>query len=337
MILRNIDMLHFLWLIPVLTGVYAYAAYKRKAGLQRFIDAGLLDRIPVSVSRVRRFWKSAAVLFAVIFLVIAMTRPAWNPKPETIERKGRDVVFLLDVSKSMLAEDLYPNRLERAKLAILDCIDRLEGDRIGLVAFAGTAAVKCPLTLDYGFFRMMLKDISTDSITRGGTMIGDGIRKIMTDVFDDQVKEFKDIILITDGEDHDSFPVEAAKAAGEKGIRIIAIGLGDENEGKRIPITSDTGTKTFLKHKGQEVWSRLDADTLREMVNATPGGKYLNVATGAIDLGNVYARLIATADKKALESETIKRYEEKFQIFVAAAFLILSIEMLISERKRIKP
>ena len=132
-----------------------------------FIDAGLLDRIPISVSRVRRFWKSAAVLFAVIFLVIAMTRPAWNPKPETIERKGRDVVFLLDVSKSMLAEDLYPSRLERAKLAILDCIDRLEGDRIGLVAFAGTAAVKCPLTLDYGFFRMMLKDISTDSITRG--------------------------------------------------------------------------------------------------------------------------------------------------------------------------
>jgi Ca-activated chloride channel family protein len=337
MVLQNIDMLHFLWLIPVLAVVYAYAWQRRKAGLQRFIDAGLLNRIPVSVSYGRRFFKSAAVLLAVIFLVMAMARPAWNPKPETVERKGRDVVFLLDVSKSMLAEDLYPSRLERAKLAILDCIDRLEGDRIGLVAFAGSSAVKCPLTLDYGFFRMMLRDISTDSIARGGTMIGDGIRKVMTDVFDDQVKEFKDIILITDGEDHDSFPVEAAKAAGEKGVRIIAIGLGDENEGKRIPVTTETGTRTFLKHQGQEVWTRLDADTLREMVNATPGGKYLNVATGAIDLGNVYARLIATAGKKALESETIKRYEEKFQIFIAAAFLILAMEFLVSERRKIKP
>ncbi len=336
MILQNITILHFLWLIPLLAGICAYAWHRRRTGLQRFIDAGLLDRIPVSVSYGRRFWKSVMVLGALMFLILAMARPAWNPKPETVERKGRDVVFLLDVSRSMLAEDLYPNRLARAKLAILDCIDRLEGDRVGLVAFAGTAAVKCPLTLDYGFFRMMLKDISTDSIARGGTMIGDGIRKILTDVFDNQEKEYKDIILITDGEDHDSFPVEAAKAAGEKGIRIIAIGLGDENEGKRIPVTTAAGEKTFLKYNGREIWSRLDADTLREMVNATPGGKYLNVATGAIDLGNVYARLIATAEKKHLESETIKRYEEKFQIFLAAAFFLLAVEFLVTERKKIK-
>jgi Ca-activated chloride channel family protein len=334
MILQHINMLYFLWLIPVLAVVYVYAWQKRKAGLKLFIDAGLLDRIPVSVSYVKRFWKSAAVLIALIFLIIGMARPAWNPKPETVERKGRDVIFLLDVSKSMLAEDLVPNRLERAKLAILDCIERLEGDRVGLVAFAGTAAVKCPLTLDYGFFRMMLKDISTDSIARGGTLIGDAIRKVMTDVFDDQVKEFKDIILITDGEDHDSFPVDAAKDAGEQGVRIIAIGLGDENEGKRIPVTTETGTKTFLKYNGREVWSRLDADTLRKMVNATPGGKYLNVATGAIDLGNVYSRLIVTAEKKQLASDTIKRYEAKFQIFLAVAFMILSAELLVSERKK---
>jgi Ca-activated chloride channel family protein len=327
-------MLHFLWLIPAMAAVYAYAWQKRNSALRRFIDAGLLDRIPISVSYAKRFWKLAAVLAASGFIIIALTRPAWNPKPETIERTGRDVVFLLDVSKSMLAEDLAPSRLERAKLAILDCIERLEGDRIGLVAFAGTAAVKCPLTLDYGFFRMMLNDISTDSIARGGTLIGDALRKVMTDVFDDQVKEFKDIILITDGEDHDSFPVEAAKAVGEKGIRIIAIGLGDEHEGKRIPITTAEGMKTFLKYDDQEVWTRLDADTLRKMVNATPGGKYLNVATGTIDLGNVYSRLIATADKKQLESTTIKRYEEKFQIFLAAAIIILCLELLVSERKK---
>ena len=243
-------------------------------------------------------------------------------------------MFLLDVSKSMLAEDLVPNRLERAKLAIRDCIDRLEGDRVAIVVFAGTSAVKCPLTLDYGFFRMMLDTISTDSIARGGTMIGDAVRKVMAEVFDDQDKAFKDIILITDGEDHDSFPVEAAKKAGEKGIRLIAIGLGDENEGRRIPVTNDKGEKTFLKYKGREIWSKLDADTLRKMVNATPGGKYLNVSTGTIDLGDVYVSLIKSAEKRKLESETIKRYEEKFQIFIAVALVLLFIEMLVNERKK---
>jgi Ca-activated chloride channel family protein len=332
--LQHLQMLYFLWLIPVFAIMFVYAWHKRRKSLELFLDAGLIERIPISVSYGRRIWKTIALLLALIFLIIGMARPAWNPKPETIERRGRDVVFVLDVSKSMLAEDLYPNRLERAKLAILDCIDRFEGDRIALVAFAGTAAIKCPLTLDYGFFRMMLKDISVDSIARGGTMIGDAIRKVMTEVFDDQVKEFKDIILITDGEDHDSFPVEAAKQAGEKGVRIIAIGLGDENEGRRIPITTETGQHTFLKYKGQEVWSKLDGDILRQMVNATPGGKYLNVATGTIDLGNVYARLIATAEKKKLEANTIQRYEEKFQIFLGIAFILLCVEFFVNERKR---
>ena len=332
--LQNIDMLHLLWTIPFLCALLVYTWQKRRKALEMFIDAGLLDRIHISTDHSRRVFKAILILMAVMLLAFSITRPTWNPKPETVERRGRDVVFLLDVSKSMLAEDLVPNRLERAKLAIADCVDQLKGDRVGLVAFAGTAAVKCPLTLDHGFFRMMLDGISINSIARGGTMIGDALRKVMTDVFDDQAKEYKDIILITDGEDHDSFAVEAAKRAGEKGIRIIAIGLGDENEGKRIPVTNESGQMTFLKYKGQEVWSKLDAETLRKMVNATPGGKYLNVATGTIDLGEVYTQLIVSAEKKALESETIKRYEEKFQIFLSLGFVLLCLEMVISERRR---
>jgi Ca-activated chloride channel family protein len=128
--------------------------------------------------------------------------------------------------------------------------------------------------------------------------------------------------------------VDAAKAVGEKGIRMIAIGLGDENEGKRIPVTTASGSKMFLTYNGQEIWSRLDANTLRKMVNVTPGGKYLNVATGTIDLGNVYAQLIASADQKELASDTIQRYEEKFQIFLAAALVILGLELLIGDRKK---
>jgi Ca-activated chloride channel homolog len=331
---QSVDMLHLLWLVPVLLAVFVYCWKKQNKALVMFIDAGILSRLSISVDKARRRFKAALLLASITFIIFGMTRPAWNPKPETVERRGRDVVFLLDVSKSMLAEDLVPNRLERAKLAIKDCVERLQGDRVALVAFSGTSAIKCPLTLDYGFFQLMLDDISTNSISRGGTMIGDAVRKVMSDVFDDQAKECKDIILITDGEDHDSFPLDAAKMAGDKAVRLIAIGLGDENEGRRIPVTTEDGQKSFLKYNGQEVWSKLDADTLRKMVNATPGGRYFNVATGNIDLGGVYMQLIAGAQKKALESETIKRYEEKFQIFLSIGFILLCIDMAMTERKK---
>ena len=335
--LQNLEALHWLWLLPVVVVFIVYAASRRKRAMEAFIEAGILDRIKVSVSPVRRRWKAILVLAALATIVFGMTRPGWNPQAKTVERRGRDVVFLLDVSKSMLAEDLAPSRLARAKLAITDCVEKLEGDRVGLVVFAGTSAVKCPLTLDYGFFRMMLEDVSTDSISRGGTLIGDALRKVLDTVFDDQVKEYKDIILITDGEDHDSFPVEAAEAAGERGVRLIAIGLGDENEGRRIPITDNSGRKTFLKHQGQEVWSRLDADTLRKMVNATDGGRYLNVSTGTFDLGLIYTQLVASAKKVSLESATIERYEERFQIFLALALACLAVELVVSDRTKTKP
>ncbi|HSG29360.1 MAG TPA: tetratricopeptide repeat protein, partial [Candidatus Krumholzibacterium sp.] len=145
------------------------------------------------------------------------------------------------------------------------------------------------------------------------------------------------LVLITDGEDHDSFPVEAAEEAGQRGVRIIAIGLGDENQGRRIPITDESGNRTFLKYEGQEVWSKLDAATLRKMANATPGGRYLNVSTGTIDLGDVYVKLIAGEEKREIESLTIKLYEEKYQIFLAIALALLLAEMIVSERRRKKP
>jgi Ca-activated chloride channel homolog len=332
--LQFIHMLFLLWAIPLVIGLYVYDAARRRQLLKRFVDAGMTGKLYLSASPAKRRWKAAGVIAAMMLIIIAAARPAWNLKPETIERRGRDVVFLLDVSKSMLAEDLLPSRLERAKLSISDCIDVLQGDRVALVAFAGTAVVKCPLTLDYGFFRMMLADISTDSISRGGTLIGDALRTIMGDVFDDAAGQYRDIILITDGEDHESFPVEAAKLVGEKGIRLIIVGIGDEKEGRRIPITNENGEKTFLKYNGQEVWSRLDADTLRQMALATPGGKYLNVATGAVDMGKVYQALILSADRKDLKSETLRRYDEKFQIFLAIAFGLLAAEMIAGDRRR---
>jgi len=332
--LYHVEMLHLLWLIPALAGLWFYGGWRRQAALARFAANPLLQQLNNQLHPGKRRWKQALLLAAVAFVILGLSRPAWNPQPQIVNRQGRDVVFIVDVSKSMLAEDLAPNRLERAKLAIRDCLEGLDGDRVGLIAFAGSSVVKCPLTLDYGFFRTMLEEIGPDEISRGGTLIGDALRKALSEVFDEQDKEFRDIILITDGDDQESFPLEAAKQVGDAGIRIIAIGLGDENQGQRIPVTDAQGRKSFLTYQGEEVWTKLDASTLRDVAAATPDGKYLNVATGAFDLNAIYQEFIASANKKSLEDSRVTLYDEKFQIFIATGFLLLCAETLLGERRR---
>lgn len=332
--LYHVEMLHLLWLVPALAALWSYGAWRRRNALERFAANPLLLQLNDQLHPGKRRWKQALLLAAVAFLIVGLARPAWNPQPQIVNREGRDVVFIVDVSRSMLAEDLAPNRLDRAKLAIRDCLEGLNGDRVGLIAFAGSSVVKCPLTLDYGFFRMMLEEIGPDDISRGGTLIGDALRKAQTEVFDQQDKEFRDIVLITDGDDQESFPVEAAKQVGEAGIRIIAIGLGDENQGQRIPITDKQGRKSFLTYQGQEVWTKLAAGPLREVAAATPDGKYLNVATGAFDLNAIYQEFIASAKKKALEDSRVTLFDEKYQIFLATGFLLLCAETLLGERRR---
>jgi Ca-activated chloride channel family protein len=255
-----------------------------------------------------------------------MTGPSWNQQTRTVEKRGRDVVFMVDVSMSMLADDLIPNRLERAKLAIKDAVMSLDGDRVALVAFAGTAVVKTPLTNDYSFFISAVDRLSVNSVSRGGSLIGDAIRYVNNTVLDDSAKAFKDLILITDGEDQESFPVEAAAEADKKGIRIIAIGLGDENKGHRIPVSSENN-KEFVTFDGKEVWSKLDAVTLRKIAGATKGGQYLNVSTGTFDLAEIYGSLISGSETQAYDEDSVTIYEERFQffLFIALFFLTLSL------------
>lgn len=331
----NKGMFLLLWIIPLLIGFFIWSYNKRKSALTKFADINILPKLNVNINENNRIIKFILYTISIIFLIFALVRPGWNPKPKKIERTGRNIVFVLDVSKSMLAEDLSPNRLERAKLAILDCVDKLQGDKIALVVFAGSSVIKCPLTLDYGFFKTMLKQVSVDSVSRGGTLIGDAIRtKVLDAIFDKSEKKYRDIILITDGEDHDSFPVEAAQECGRRGIRLIVIGIGDEYNGAYIPITDEQGQKTFLTYQGEKVRTKLDSDTLRKMANATPGGVYIPVKTGNFDLGDIYTKLIASAEKTQLDSQTIEMYEEKFQIFLGIALLFLIIELLINERKK---
>jgi Ca-activated chloride channel family protein len=185
---------------------------------------------------------------------------------------------------------------------------------------------------------MALADISTESTSRGGTNVGDAIRKAAREVFDSQGRQFKDIILITDGEEPEgnkSFPIQAAESAGNEGVRIISIGLGDDDAGSRIPITAADGSKTFLKYKGQEVWSKLDSATLKQIAAASKGGRYLAVRPGeTLDLGKIYLDLIASAEKSELEAVTMISYDEKFQIFVAFAIILIIWESFLSECRK---
>lgn len=331
-----------LWLLFILPAVlvpaYIWYFWQKARVLKVLASTDMLKKINITVSAKKQVFKALLLIAAFVIIVIGLTQPRWNPQSQKIKRHGRDICILLDTSRSMLAEDIRPNRLESSKIAVKDLLEILQGDRVAIVTFAGNASVKCPLTQDYAFVRMALADISTESTSRGGTLIGDAVRKAAEDVFDKQSRQFKDIILITDGEEHEgdeSFAAAAAEKAAEQGIRIIAIGLGDENTGSRIPITGPNGEKTFLKYKGQEVWSKLGGDLLRQMVYVTDGGKYLAVEPGTtLDLGEIYEELIASAEKRQLESTTMMKYDEKFQIFIAIGLILIVWEYLTSERRK---
>ena len=335
--LGNDRALWLLFMVPVvLVPVYLWCFWRKILALKTLASIEMLHQINPAVSIKKQILKALLLICAFVSVIIALTEPKWNPRSLKMKRQGRDVVILLDTSRSMLAEDIKPSRLERAKIAISDLLERLGGDRIAIITFAGNSAIKCPLTQDYAFVRMSLADISTESTARGGTVIGDAIRKATDEVFDRQSREFKDLILITDGEDHDSFPVQAAEKAASEGIRIIAIGLGDEDEGSRIPITGPDGRITFLKYQGQELWSKLDADTLRKIAYATRGGKYIGIEPATtLDLGDIYKKLIASAQKREVESATMIAYDERFQVFVVIGIVLLVCEVLISERKKV--
>ena len=228
-----------LWLLLPLLAAWLLAGRARRRAAQRFRATGAAT----DAARSLRPLLAGLTLLGYAALVVAVARPGWESQTTTLERHGRDVVFVVDVSRSMLVQDLAPNRLERAKLAILDTLEQLSGDRVALVAFAGSAVVKSPLTFDYGFFRLAVQQLSVTSVARGGSLIGDALRTVRDQVFDDRTVQFKDVLLITDGGDHDSFPAAAAEELGQRGVRLLAIGLGDDTTGQPIPLEGRVGRR----------------------------------------------------------------------------------------------
>jgi Ca-activated chloride channel family protein len=333
--------LHLLWVVLALAGVVVYGFVQKQRALRRFASTDLFARLMPAVSRGKQRFKAALLLGAAVLMVASLIGPRWGVFWEDVQREGVDILVLLDVSKSMLAQDVVPNRLERAKQDIRDMLSILGGDQVGLMAFAGTASLKCPLTMDYGFLRQVLDEVEPASVARGGTAIGDAIRKAVgepnpedTGAFDDKIKKHKAIILITDGEDHETYPVEAARVAFEKhGVRIYTVGIGDSDQGQRVPV-DEQGQQVYLKHDGQEVWSKMDPRTLREIALVS-GGAYVPASTHSIELDKIYREKIAKLEKRTLESRKLKRYRPQYQWFLFGALVLLLWESLISERRRV--
>ncbi len=331
--LGNTDALWLLWLLPAVTLFYVYSFRSKTRIMQRFASSGMLLRIASGVSRPRQILKASLIVVAIAFTVLALSEPKYGFNWEEVKRQGVDIVVALDVSDSMLVEDVEAagklNRLERAKREVTDLLRLLEGDRVGLVAFAGTAFLECPLTLDYAAAEIFLDDIDTDLIPVKGTAIGDALRTSLK-AFEGSAEDSRAIIVITDGEDHSGDALTAAEQAKVQNVRVFTIGIG-RDEGAPIP----TPGGGFRKDRnGTMVLSKLDETTLQKIA-LTTGGSYVRSVTGDVDLEKIYSEGIkATLEDQELASKRRQRWEERYQWVLALALLLLTLEPFINERRR---
>jgi len=329
------DSLWLLWLLPATIAFFIYTFRTKARLLRRFVSAEMVARLTQGISRQRQYFKTVLILLGLTALVLALAEIRYGFTWETVNREGVDIVVALDVSDSMLVEDAETggelSRLERAKREIADLLNLLGGDRISLVAFAGTAFVECPLTLDYGAAEIFLDTIDTELIPVKGTDLAQAIETSLS-AFEGGAANSQAVILITDGEDHSGRALAAAEKAKVAGVRIFTIGIG-RDEGAPIP---DPGGGFRRDRRGEMVLSRLDEPTLQKIALET-GGRYVRSVTGDVDLEQIYSQGIkATLEDLELGSKRRQRWEERFQWFVALALVALMLEPLISIRNRRK-
>lgn len=318
---------------------YMWSSRRRRVMLEKFADKSLIASISPSMSMARRTIKTFLIIAGIVLMLVALARPQWGFVWQEVKRTGLDMMIAMDVSKSMLANDVKPNRLERSKFAIKDLVKKLDGDRIGLIAFAGTSFLQCPLTIDYNGFLLSLEDLNTYTIPRGGTSITSAIREAMQAFSQNTAdagkeKKYRVLVIITDGEDFEGDAIAAAKAAAEAGIKIFCVGVGT-SEGELIPLSESYAGKDYLVDKsGDTVKTRLNEDILKEIA-ITTGGSYVRATQSNFGLVLIYEKSISRLEKRDIEAKMKKSYQERFQYFLAAAILIFLAEMLLSERKRV--
>lgn len=323
-----------------LIGVLALALFmfwtvaRKKRLLSRFGDIPLIMKNSPYISFARQRSKAALLVVAMIFLCMTIARLQFGTHLETVKREGLDIVIALDVSNSMLAQDIKPSRLERAKQEIRSIIGRLEGDRIGLVPFAGDAFIQCPLTIDYPSAEMLASAVDNSSVAHQGTNIAAAI-EVATKAYNQKEREHKVLLLLTDGEDQQGGAVEAADNARKEGIRIYTVGIGNPT-GEPIPVLDRTGNMVGYKkdENGDVIVSKLDEVTLQKVALAT-GGKYYNATPNEMELDRIFDE-ISKLEKKEQEGTLVTRYDDRFQWPLLLALVILIVEFFLSERKKPK-
>ncbi|EGF28725.1 BatB protein [Rhodopirellula baltica WH47] len=321
------------WLI-VVAGVallVGYAGISRRIAWRRFLGTGLADRF-ANPSKWNRPVRSFLLLAALVLMVGALSDLRWGKAWEEVPQRGIEAVFVLDVSRSMLAEDVSPNRLGRAKQQIKDMVDEMPGDRVGLVVFAGETRQTLPLTRHVEDFKQTLDSVGIHSVRRGGSRLGDAIR-VASDAFLDKTTDHKAMVILTDGEDQESDPVsEAKRAHEEQGIRIFTIGLGDMDEGSRIPDVDPELPRRqsgrYVKHRGQTVISKMNGAILKEVATQSDGA-YIPAGTKRVDMSDVVHGYISNVDKTDLQTATINTYIPRFHWFLIPAMLLLAFEVLL--------
>lgn len=327
--------MRLLWLVvpPGLALFFWWRERARQKVVAQFIEPRLLSALTVGISPQRRKIRYALLVLASILIITALARPQWGFDLQEVEQSGVDIVVAVDTSKSMLAEDIAPNRLERAKLAALELMQDAGSDRLGLVAFAGDAFLECPLTVDNTAFEQSVQALDVNSVSEGGTGIGNAIDTAVT-AFKENGR-YKALVLLTDGEDNvnESAALEAAKNAGKAGVKIFTVGIGT-TEGTLIRITGPDGNSDYVRDTdGNVVKTHLNETLLREIAGATGG--FYEPLRGAEAMDVVYDRGIAPLPKSTSEQKMIRQYHEQFKWFLLPAIILLIIEFLLPERKKL--
>lgn len=325
------EWLHALWGVPLLAWFVFALRRRRERQLARLVARGLWPVMAPERSPRRQRGRLVLWLAAIALLPVALARPQWGFRWEDVKRRGLDILVVLDTSRSMAAQDIKPNRLQRAKWGVRDLVGRLHGDRVGLIAFAGSSYAACPLTIDYPAFAAMLEDVYVGFVPRGGTAIAQALKTAVSSFEAGGVAD-RAIVLVTDGEDLEGDPLALIPELKEKNIRVYAVGIGSP-EGELIPDEGEGRAGFFKDRQGNVVKTALREDVLRRVALDT-GGAYVRATPGDFGLERIYDQGIAQLKRAEQEGRLSKVFEERFPWLVGAALLLLLAEALVAPRQR---